>query len=470
MNYKFRYQQPLNNTYLITLPYLSDSSLYFEAIANDPWSCYLDSGIYDDLDENIDEKSRYDIIVSNPFIKIIAEENAVFIEENNQKIIFNENAFDVLEKILARFDVQDTSLPFAGGALGYFSYELTQSSIKDNKDFVGMPLMMIGIYDWALIVDHKEKTACIASHLINKDTKDYLTTLTKKLKSVRPDNQIFKINSNIKSLLNYEAYDVIVNKILSFIKEGDVYQINISNKYIVSCEGNSWTGYKKLREINRAPFMAYFHFDDFDILCGSPERFIKSNSERVETRPIKGTEPRDTNPVKDKVNAEKLLASEKDRAENLMIVDLLRNDLSKNCIPGSVNVKALCELKSYSNVHHLESTIEGRLKPDSSLVKMLKDCFPGGSVTGTPKVRSMEIISELEPHKRDIYCGSIGYIGFNHNMDTNIAIRTLVRKNNKLHFYSGGGIVAQSNSKNEFNEIAFKASNIKKWINFFNKD
>lgn len=460
----------MNNTHLISLPYVSDSSIYFEAIANDPWSCYLDSGIQDDLDENISDKSRYDIIVSHPFIKIIADESTVSIEENNLKKITKQNPFNVLEGILANFNIQETSLPFAGGALGYFSYELSQSSIKKNKDHVGMPLMMIGIYDWALIVDHQEKTACIASHLINKDTKDYLTTLTKKLKSVKPNNQLFKINSNIKSLLNFEAYDLMVNKILSFIKEGDVYQINISNKYIVSCEGNSWTGYKKLREINRAPFMAYFHFDDFDILCGSPERFIQSHSKRVETRPIKGTEPRDINPIKDKENAEKLLASEKDRAENLMIVDLLRNDLSKNCIPGSVNVKALCELKSYSNVHHLESIIEGVLKPHSTLTKLLKDCFPGGSITGTPKKRSMEIISDLEPHRRDIYCGSIGYIGFNHNMDTNIAIRTLVRKDNNIHFYSGGGIVAQSNSKNEFDEISFKASNIRKWITFFKAD
>ncbi|MGI9130272.1 MAG: anthranilate synthase component I family protein, partial [Candidatus Methylopumilus sp.] len=429
----------MNNTHLISLPYVSDSSIYFEAIANDPWSCYLDSGIQDDLDENISDKSRYDIIVSHPFIKIIADESTVSIEENNLKKITKENPFNVLEGILANFNIQETSLPFTGGALGYFSYELSQSSIKNNKDHVGMPLMMIGIYDWALIVDHQEKTACIASHLINKDTKDYLITLTKKLKSVKPNNQLFKINSNIKSLLNFEAYDLMVNKILSLIKEGDVYQINISNKYIVSCEGNSWTGYKKLREINRAPFMAYFHFDDFDILCGSPERFIQSHSKRVESRPIKGTEPRDINPIKDKENAEKLLASEKDRAENLMIVDLLRNDLSKNCIPGSVNVKALCELKSYSNVHHLESIIEGVLKPHSTLTKLLKDCFPGGSITGTPKKRSMEIISDLEPHRRDIYCGSIGYIGFNHNMDTNIAIRTLVRKDNNIHFYSGGG-------------------------------
>ncbi|MEY2929157.1 MAG: Para-aminobenzoate synthase component, partial [Pseudomonadota bacterium] len=334
-----RYQQPLNNIHLIPLPYVSDSSIYFEAIANDPWSFYLDSGIQDGLDENISEKSRYDIIVSQPFIKIIADECNVSIEENNLKKITKDNPFDILEGILSSFDIQETSLPFTGGALGYFSYELGQSTIQNNKDHVGMPLMMIGIYDWALIVDHQDKKACIASHHINKDTKDYLTTLSKKLKNVKLNNQSFKINSTIKSLLNFETYDLIVNKILSFIKEGDVYQINISNKYIVSCEGDSWTGYKKLREINRAPFMAYFHFEDFDILCGSPERFIQSHKNRVETRPIKGTEPRDSNPQKDKENAEKLLASEKDRAENLMIVDLLRNDLSKNCIPGSINVK-----------------------------------------------------------------------------------------------------------------------------------
>jgi len=361
-------------------------------------------------------------------------------------------------------------LPFTGGALGYFSYELGQSTIQNNKDHIGIPLMMVGIYDWALIVDHQDKKAYLASHLVNKDTKDYLIKLSIKIKSVKPNNQPFKINSTIKSLLNFEAYDFIINKILSYIKEGDVYQINISNKYTVSCEGDSWVGYKKLREINRAPFMAYIHFDDFDILCGSPERFIQSHNNRVETRPIKGTEPRDSNPQKDKENAKKLLASEKDRAENLMIVDLLRNDLSKNCIPGSIKVKALCELKSYSNVHHLESIIEGILKPNSTLTKLLKDSFPGGSITGTPKIRSMEIISDLEPHRRDVYCGSIGYIGFNHNMDTNIAIRTIIRKDNTLHFYSGGGIVAQSKATNEFDEIAFKASNIRKWINFFKKD
>jgi len=184
-----RYQQPLNNIHLIPLPYVSDSSIYFEAIANDPWSFYLDSGIQDDLDKNISEKSRYDIIVSQPFIKIIADECNVSIEENNLKKITKDNPFDILEGILSSFDIQETSLPFTGGALGYFSYELGQSTIQNNKDHVGMPLMMIGIYDWALIVDHQDKKACIASHHINKDTKDYLTTLSKKLKNVKLNNK-----------------------------------------------------------------------------------------------------------------------------------------------------------------------------------------------------------------------------------------------------------------------------------------
>jgi para-aminobenzoate synthetase component 1 len=460
----------LKNTHLISLPYFSDSSIYFEAIADDSWSCYLDSGILDDFDKNISDKSRFDIIVSRPFIKIIADENSVTIEEDNQKKIVKENAFDVLERILAQFEVQDSSLPFAGGALGYFSYELGQSYVQHDKDHVDIPLMMVGIYDWALIVDHQEKKACIASHLLNKDTNNYLDEITEKFKNATSNNQPFKTHSSTQSLLDFKAYESIVNKILAFIKAGDCYQINISNKYHAQCEGCSWTGYKKLRTINRSPFMAYLHHEDFDVLCGSPERFIQSIDGHVETRPIKGTEPRDPNHLIDQENAERLLKSEKDRAENLMIVDLLRNDLSKNCLPGSVNVKALCELKSYSNVHHLESIVEGILKPQSSLTTLLKDSFPGGSITGTPKIRSMEIINQLEPHRRDIYCGSIGYIGFNHKMDTNIAIRTLIKKDNKLHFYSGGGIVAQSNPRGEFDEMAYKASNIKKWIDFFKED
>ena len=452
------------------MPYFSDSSIYFEAIANDPWSFYLDSGIHNDLDENISEKSRYDIIVSDPFIKIVADENTVCIEESNQKETLKENAFDVLEKILTRFKVQDSSLPFAGGALGYFSYELGQSHFKINKDHIGIPQMMVGIYDWALIVDHQEKKTWIVSHFQNKDTENNLEEIVEKFINAKPKNQIFKINSSVEPLLDFKSYEVIVNKILAFIKAGDAYQINISNKYHAQCEGDSWTGYKKLREINRSPFMAYLHYENFDILCGSPERFIHSSLGRVESRPIKGTEPRDSNHIIDKKNAERLLGSEKNRAENLMIVDLLRNDLSKNCITGSIHVKVLCELKSYSNVHHLESIVEGALKPDSSLTKLLKDSFPGGSITGTPKIKSMEIIDELEPHRRDIYCGSIGYIGFNHKMDSNIAIRTLIKKDNKIHFYSGGGIVAQSEAKGEFEEMAFKASNIKKWIDFFKEN
>jgi para-aminobenzoate synthetase component 1 len=460
----------LNNTHLISLPYFSDSSIYFEAIANDPWSFYLDSGIHNDLNENISDKSRYDIIVSDPFIKIVADENTVCIEENNQKDTLKENAFDVLEKILSQFKVENSSLPFTGGALGYFSYELGQPNIRINKDHLGIPLMMVGVYDWALIVDHQEKKTWIASHFQNKGTRNSLEEISKKFINAKPRNQGFKIHSSIEPLLDYKSYEGIVNKILAFIKAGDAYQINISNKYYAQCDGDSWTGYKKLREINRSPFMAYLHYEDFDILCGSPERFIQSSQGRVETRPIKGTEPRDTNHIIDKRNAERLLASEKNRAENLMIVDLLRNDLSKNCITGSVHVKALCELRSYSNVHHLESIVAGILKPDSSLTKLLKDSFPGGSITGTPKIRSMEIIDELEPHRRDIYCGSIGYIGFNHKMDTNIAIRTLIKKDNKIHFYSGGGIVAQSDAKSEFEEMAYKASNIKKWIDLFKEN
>ena len=457
----------MNNIHIISLPYLLDSTIYFEAIANNSWSFFLDSCVHDGSKEIL-EKSRYDIIVSQPFIRIIADESSVVVEENNQRKIFKKNPFEVLDKILLRFKVEQSLFPFSGGAVGYFSYELGQENLNTKKENVGMPLMMVGIYDWGLIIDHKEKKTSIVTHHMNRDTKNEIDKFILKFKSIKSQNNIFKIKTSPKALFDFKEYDYIVNKILSFIREGDVYQINLSNKYLAECEGDSWVGYRKFREISQSPFMAYLHFDDYDILCASPERFIHvKESNIVETRPIKGTEPRSSNPEIDKRNAEKLLNSEKDRAENLMIVDLLRNDLGKNCISGSVKVKALCELKSYTNVHHLESIIEGELKSESSLVQLFKDCFPGGSITGAPKERSMQIINDIEPHSRDIYCGSIGYFGFNRKMDTNIAIRTIVRKGNELHYYSGGGIVAGSNSKNEFDEISHKAANITKWIHFF---
>ncbi|HDZ15844.1 MAG TPA: anthranilate synthase component I family protein, partial [Methylophaga aminisulfidivorans] len=236
---------------------------------------------------------------------------------------------------------------------------------------------------------------------------------------------------------------------------------NLANRFEVDAKGDAWLAYKQLRQRNAAPFSAFFETEQVTLLSSSPERLLKVKDNEVETKPIKGTRPRDlTDPIKDKSLADSLQASLKDRAENLMIVDLLRNDIGKVCQPGSIRVPTPFALESFATVHHLVSTITGTLKPTETSVSLLRACFPGGSITGAPKLRAMEIIEELEPHRRGAYCGSIGFIGFDGNMDTNITIRTLVFSNNKLRFWAGGGIVADSVADEEYQEVHDKAAAI----------
>jgi para-aminobenzoate synthetase component 1 len=215
--------------------------------------------------------------------------------------------------------------------------------------------------------------------------------------------------------------------------------------------------YRRLRDLNPAPFAAFLRFDDVEIVSASPERFLSLRGNRVETCPIKGTRPRGRTVEEDRALADELLTSEKDRAENVMIVDLLRNDLSRVCRDSSVDVRGLCELETFATVHHLVSTVVGALQPGLTAVDLLAACFPGGSITGAPKIRAMEIIAELEPTRRGPYCGSIGYIGFDGCMDTSIVIRTYAMRNGRVTFQAGGGIVADSTPAAEYAETLAKA-------------
>jgi len=234
--------------------------------------------------------------------------------------------------------------------------------------------------------------------------------------------------------------------------------VNLAQRFVSACSGNPWTAYKALREMNSAPFSAYLNLPDLQILSSSPERFLKVIDNVVETKPIKGTRPRLEHEAEDQHQMVVLSESKKDRAENVMIVDLLRNDISKNCKKGSVKVPKLFDVESFATVHHLVSTVKGVLADGQHALDLLRNCFPGGSITGAPKIRSMEIIEELEPNTRGIYCGSIGYIGFNGNMDTNIAIRTLVHSNQTIRFWAGGGIVNDSVMEDEYQESFDKAA------------
>jgi para-aminobenzoate synthetase component 1 len=268
----------------------------------------------------------------------------------------------------------------------------------------------------------------------------------------------FSVTSAVTSNMDAQGYRDRFARVQAYIRNGDCYQVNLAQRFSAAAEGDPWQAYLQLREIGPAPFACYLNTPAGQVLSASPERFLSVRRGRVETRPIKGTRPRSSDPLIDRANAEDLAASLKDRAENLMIVDLLRNDIGKNCAVGSVSADRLFALESYANVHHLVSTVTGVLALGRDSIDLLRGCFPGGSITGAPKLRAMQIIEELEPHRRGVYCGAIGYIAFDGSMDTSIAIRTAVYSHGELRFWAGGGVVADSEADKEYRETWDKAS------------
>ena len=444
------------------LSYYSDSSYYFEKIKHLDWPVFLDSCYQKDKPQS--KYARFDIIAANPFIKITAKSGITSVSDRNGNHQHKQPSLDVLSDLMSQYQKPSCSFPFVGGAIGYCSYELNLKSAKKNT----IDTMMMGIYDWAVIVDHFKKKTYIVSMLLDSKTKLFVGKLVDIFKEDKDNVDLkFKIKTSVSDNLSFIDYKNKFDKVMSYINAGDCYQINLSKKFEVDTAGDSWYFYKKFRDINKSPFMAYLLYDDFEILSGSPERFIKSQDGIVTTRPIKGTRARGRDKELDKKNANELLNSIKDQSENLMIVDLLRNDLSINCEVGSIKVDELFSIESYPNVHHLVSTISGILKKESNNIKLFSDSFPGGSITGAPKIRATEIIDELEEHSRDLYCGSVCYFSFDGSMDSNVAIRSMVHKDQKLHFYSGGGLTVGSNVVDEYQEIEDKVENIKQTINFF---
>ena len=452
------------------LVYYHDSAKLFSRIAQQPWAMLLDSGqmLNAATKQPGSQYGRFDIMVAEPIITLITQGEQTTIAQNGQVECSTEDPFSLLKKLLAQYKAPKTTMPFAGGALGYFAYDLGRrlEQFDDEKPPENTPEMMIGIYDWAIVVDHREETSILVSHGFSPSTKQHWQALCARFDApfVEAEQQ-FSVVSDVVSNMSREAYSHAFAKVKTYIGAGDCYQVNLAQRFCAKVEGDSWVAYKKLREISPAPFMAYMQLplnndDCFQVLCNSPERFIQTDGRHVETRPIKGTRPRSHDANKDKAYSNELLTSAKDKAENIMIVDLLRNDISKNCEVGSVKADKLFLLQSFANVHHLVSVITGKLKQGTTAIDLLKGCFPGGSITGAPKVRAMQIIDELEPNRRGIYCGAIGYIGFDGNMDTNITIRTAITAKNEFNFYVGGGIVFDSNEEGEYNETLDKAANM----------
>ena len=419
------------------------------------------------LDTALTSYGRYSIIGFHPFLIFKSKKDKITIETFNSKRKYSGNPLNYLKEILKKYKVNSSSF-FIPGATGYLCYDTGWyiEQLPDLKpDSLKIPDIFFCFYEFFLIFDIKQKKLNLAGiniyekEKIFKKKMDLITDEIKKninKKKKKEEIEIKKFSSNIK----FSEYVKSIEKIKDYIKNGDVYQINFSYRFQADGIFPSSEIYSKIRKINPAPYSAYFNFGDFEILSNSPELFIKKYKKRVITKPMKGTGDRGRDRKEDKENYLKLLRSEKDRAELIMIVDLERNDLGKICEFGSVKVKKLVEIEKYRTVFQTTSTIEGILKDGISPVEIIKAIFPGGSITGAPKKRAMEIIEELEPEKRSFYTGCLGYIGFNQNMLFNILIRTLLIKKNKLYYPVGGGIVWDSKPEKEYEETITKAKNL----------
>jgi para-aminobenzoate synthetase component 1 len=427
--------------YSISLPYQTDAARYYAALADLPWAAWLDSG----------GMGRYDILTAAPHRTLVLD------KENTHG-----EPFALLRKELGELVAPIANAPFAGGALGYWGYDLARRMIRlpgDAQDARQLPDMAIGIYDWALVLDHQMHTARLMSHQRFAETADLLLRILQRLKnSPAIPAGTFRVRGKITSNFTPDSYASAFATVQDYLQAGDCYQINLAQRFRAAATGDALSAYLTLRSLSPAPYSAFLSLPQAQILCASPERFLRVQNGKAETKPIKGTRPRSSDAQQDIQLANELRNHPKDRAENLMIVDLLRSDLGKNCAPGSVRVPKLFEVESFANVHHLVSTVEGMLAEGRDALHVLRDCFPGGSVTGAPKLRAMQIIEQLEPDHRGIYCGAIGYAGFDGNMDSNIVIRTLVYSNNEILCWAGGGIVADSDMAAEFQETLDKAS------------
>ncbi|HGJ5863447.1 MAG TPA: aminodeoxychorismate synthase component 1 [Arsenophonus nasoniae] len=439
----------------IQLPYSLDAALnYFHALADQPWAMLLHSG-------NANHPhNRFDIVVADPITTLETRDNITLINRENEIISSELDPFELLKSEMQHLNVTfvaNNDLPFQGGALGIWGYDLgrrIEILPEQAKKELSFPDMAIGVYLWALIVDHHKKIVTLLSY---QNVEQRLSWLENKTKI--PAKQ-FQMCEPWQSNMSEQQYHHKISQIHQYLRSGDCYQINLAQRFKAKYQGSEWEAFLKLNQNNQAPFSAFIRLEQHCVLSVSPERFLWLHDNSIQTRPIKGTLPRLTDTKEDQEQIKRLQSSIKDRAENVMIVDLLRNDIGKVAIPGTVSVPELFVVESFPAIHHLVSTIVAQLPAYYHATDLLRACFPGGSITGAPKIRSMEIIDELEPHRRHSYCGAIGYISFCGTMDTNISIRTLLTEKQSLYCWAGGGIVADSTAEKEYQETFDKLSRI----------
>ena len=467
------------------LPYQPDPSFWFQAIQREPGAVLLDSG------RPVATRGRYDILSAWP-IEILEARTP---ESGRQ---FFERCRHSLRALGDAGFPKDVALPFAGGLLGYLAYDFgrrLETLPEGADDDLHLPDARLGVYDWSLTTDHHRREAWLVFHpkcaerkrrrvvalfeavaegsvsvagtRISHDVacgsgasdSTAADSSTAPARAPRADpasyagENSFTLLGDFQPTISPDTYRQAIARVHEYIRAGNCYQVNYTQRFESSYRGDPWHAYKTLRRACATPFAGYLYLGGEDaILSLSPERFLKLQQGQIETRPIKGTRPRGSNPDSDRALARELCDSPKDRAENLMIVDLLRNDIGRSSRIGSVHVPELFALESYPNVHHLVSSVRAELAPGLDAFDLLAGSFPGGSITGAPKIRAMEIIDELEPHRRSLYCGSLLYIDVRGEMDSSITIRSMLARGGRISCWAGGGIVLDSDWEEEYQE------------------
>lgn len=425
---------------------------------------------------------RYSFFGLDPFLIIQCKDKTITKVENGLKQTFRGNIFELLRVLLNKYHIdfkkEKINLPFLGGAVGFLSYDLgfyLENIVRKNIADLMVPDLWLAFFDVILCIDHYKSDILIFSSGFPETKPE----LRKKCATLRLRDFLKKLdkldNTDVssKEYRNYKEYSLVsnfshsnyvkaINKCLDYIVKGDIYQINLSQRFHTKTDLSNRQLYLNLKNVFPVPFGGILNTQDFCIICGSPERFLKYDSRFLITRPMKGTRPRSEKKNLDIKFRQELENSKKDKAELLMIVDLERNDLGRVCDYGSVKVESLRNLEEYSTVFQTTSQIKGKLYPKMDRVDIIKACFPGGSITGCPKIRAMQIIEELEPNRRGVYTGSLGYLSFNGTMDFNILIRSFFKKNQDVYFGVGGGIVYDSKPELEYQETLVKAEALKR--------
>lgn len=443
------YRFSVSNFTISALPYNDDLFSRYQRLNDMPGFVLLES--------IAGSQGRYDILSACPYERRVLKPN-----EGAQAFL------NTLRADLPSYQLP-LDLPFQGGAMGFFSYDLALE-LAGIETAAASPLpgcsslIDIGFYDWGIVTDHLTKTVTLLAVNRHSATKTVIAEILSRWHDAPLSESRLTMQAAFAPLISKKDYQQGFQSIQNALQAGRCYQVNYTQPFVAPFRGESWDVYKQVRAANPVPFAAYLRTDEEAILSFSPERFVQMNHQNLLASPIKGTEKRASNRLDDEALINKLRHSEKNRAENIMIVDMLRNDFSKIAQIGSLRVSRLCDVESFASVHHLVSDIEARSLDHYHPLDIFLACFPGASITGAPKLESMRVIAEEEAYRRGVYCGSIGYFSAHGRFDMNIAIRTLVAREQTLCLSAGGGIVIESDCEEEYRECFSKIESIRKQL------